>query len=220
MRLISRGGADMIELIIEGYQFPQATDVARRYSWHMIRGSAQTADEAWPFRFPALTCAESPQLSQWLRQVAAWTENSDTEQHPADLAFTEPNLSFAVGEHSEGGIALKIQLDLEFVSPAHRTNNRAFDNPNVLHIVTEATALLIAAADWDRNIHCSPTAPSETTSLLTSLTAGNRRDSESERAPIIESVRSHHGRRHVPCVRFLRDTDPAGQPRGGGLARA
>ena len=124
----------MVELSIEGYQFPNADDPRLRYSWHMITGRARDFHEEWAFRFPALTCDESPRLSEWIRRAADWTAGEACVSGPAALTFTEPNLTFSVIADS-GGSVIRVELDLEFRSPTHRTRREAFSARNVLDIV-------------------------------------------------------------------------------------
>ncbi len=50
MRL-GTNGDDVLDLSIVGYQFPDADDPQKRYSWHTIQGRAGTASEAWDFRW-------------------------------------------------------------------------------------------------------------------------------------------------------------------------
>jgi hypothetical protein len=90
------GSADALTLRITGYQFPDAEDPQKRYSWHMIEGEAACPRGSWRFRFPALTCDESSRISAWLREVAGYAGRSAVSGQPGILEFTEPDLRFSV----------------------------------------------------------------------------------------------------------------------------
>src|SRR5687768_10492609 len=98
-----RGPDQALTLNIVGYQFPDADDPRKRFSWHMIDGAAVCPQGEWTFRWQALTCDESARLSVWLRQVADWLDKdqSRTFTVPAPPRFTEPNLALSV----ERGVA-------------------------------------------------------------------------------------------------------------------
>ena len=155
MKLLSPNGEEL-ELTIQGYQYPDATEPKKRYSWHMITGGARTADETWSFRYPALTCDESTLLAQWLRRTADWLDDPDPTHRPARLQFTEPNLAFDVAESTGSEAAVTVTLDLEFRSPRHTQRSEAFAAPNVLTLVTPTAALRAAAADWDLDVQAYP----------------------------------------------------------------
>ncbi|MFV2176180.1 hypothetical protein ACFHW2_21830 [Actinomadura sp. LOL_016] len=91
MRLIDVVGHG-VELRVTGYQFPDAEDLARRHSWHMVEGTAVCPEGSWTFRYPALTCADTPYVAIWPRSAARAADAGA----PAALRFTEPNLSMAV----------------------------------------------------------------------------------------------------------------------------
>ena len=52
---------DVLELSIDGYQFPDAQNPEWRFS-----GWATSSTESWAFRWQALTCDESVRLGLWL----------------------------------------------------------------------------------------------------------------------------------------------------------
>ncbi|MBO3751961.1 hypothetical protein J5X84_38335 [Streptosporangiaceae bacterium NEAU-GS5] len=103
---------------VTGYQFPDAEDAAKRYSWHMVEGAAADAEGSWRFRYSALTCDESPQLAVWLREVAH--TDVPASLSPTALAFIEPNLSMAATRFEPAFIEITIGLDLEFSPPWQR----------------------------------------------------------------------------------------------------
>jgi hypothetical protein len=96
------GSADALTLRVTGYQFPDAQDLRKRYSWHTVEGQAACPRGSWRFRFPALTCDESPRISKWLREVAGDAARSPVRGQPGILEFTEPNLYFSVAGRQPG----------------------------------------------------------------------------------------------------------------------
>jgi hypothetical protein len=165
MRLVGAGG-DELELSIVGYQFPEADDPRLRFSWHMVEGRAVAGHQRWSFRWPALTCDESPRLAAWLRAAAAWADTdadtrsdtntrADTEPgephpdapHPGALAFTEPNLSLAVLDR---GVTVRVGLDLELRPPSTQTTGAG--HPTILHLDLRPDDLRRAARDLDADI--------------------------------------------------------------------
>jgi hypothetical protein len=144
------GSADELTLRITGYQFPDAEDLRKRYSWHMAEGEAACPRGSWRFRFPAFTCDESPRISAWLREVADYAERSPESGQPGILEFTEPNLRFAVAGHQPGEAVLQVALDLEFQPPWHR--RRAAGDPFCLVMHLTAGQLRSAARQWDEEL--------------------------------------------------------------------
>ena len=152
VKLASDDGVDALEIVISGYQFPDAEDPRKRYSWHMITGRAANTGESWTFRYPALTCDESPRVSTWLRHVARWHQDSGTEVRPAKLTFTEPNLTLDIVGRPARSVAFDVELDLEFRSPRNSTQREAGATPNLLHLTMTSEALLTAAVDWEQDL--------------------------------------------------------------------
>ena len=155
MDLISTTG-DELRLSIQGYQYPDAAQPAKRYSWHMISGSAHTADQSWTFRYPALTCDESPRLARWLRRAADWLQHPNLTRRPDRLDFTEPTPAFDVVETSYGKPAITVTLDLEFRSPSHNQQRAACATPKVLTLTAAPAAVRAAASDWDSEFRAYP----------------------------------------------------------------
>jgi hypothetical protein len=139
-------------LTVVGYQFPDASNPQQRYSWHMVAGEACSLEGTWTFRYPALTCDESPRVSAWLRAAADWLETGDADapraRLPNPLTFTEPNLAFRAVPHAlPGSLILEVDLDLEF-QPPWRHRGPAGD-PFTLSINANAKHLRDAATSWD-----------------------------------------------------------------------
>jgi hypothetical protein len=162
MRLRSRTGDDAIELVVYDYQFPDAEDPHKRFSWHRVRGSATRHGHHWEFASPVLTCDETPSVSAWLRDVAEKGDRTEADHSwPARLSFTEPNIAMEAGPGADGTITLLILLSQEFREPLGDppTNARLItgvypeDNPPWLETPIELVvtpADLRAAADaWD-----------------------------------------------------------------------
>lgn len=149
MRLIDEAGYG-VELRVTGYQFPDAEDPGQRYSWHMVEGTASCPAGTWTFRYPALTCDESPLVASWLRDVARGGR-------PAALAFTEPNLAMSVTGHRPGGATLEIALDLEF-SPPWRQGRGAGD-PFIVGCEPSLSRISAAADEWERELAPFPPGP-------------------------------------------------------------
>ncbi|WP_026402601.1 WapI family immunity protein [Actinomadura rifamycini] len=154
MRLIDASGHG-VELRVTGYQFPD--DPARRYSWHMVEGSATCPEGAWTFRYPALTCDDSPHVAVWLRRAARSADAPADAGPPAGLRFTEPNLTLAVAGRSSGLVTLDVGLDLEF-SPPWDHRHRAGD-PYVVRCRLAPRRIEEAAGDWEREIAPYPNGP-------------------------------------------------------------
>jgi hypothetical protein len=144
------GSADALGLRITGYQFPDAEDLRKRYGWHMAEGEAACSRGAWRFRFPALTCDESPQISGWLREVADYAGRSPVSGRPGVLEFTEPNLCFSVAGRQIGAAVLQVALDLEFQPPWHRRREAGDPFYLVMHLTSEQ--LRSVAGEWDEEI--------------------------------------------------------------------
>ena len=133
---------------VTGYQSPESPSRLWRYSWHAVEGKADDGRHAWSFRFPALTCSDSPRVGPWLRAVAAWLDDPECST-PAPLSFGEPNLAFRVLPESG---QLRITVSQEF-SPLPSPESRA-----LYDIDLELTAgdLRAAADDWDEESHPFP----------------------------------------------------------------
>jgi len=137
---------------VSGYQFPDADNLAERHSWHMVEGTAICPEGSWDFRFPALTCDESPRVASWLRQIA---NASPDQTPPPPLDFTEPNLSMAViSEKTSNAVSLQIGLDLEFAPPWSR--RPAAGNPYLVRCRFTRQELHQAATEWEAEIALFP----------------------------------------------------------------
>ena len=134
-----------VELHVTGYQFPDAADPQQRYSWHVVEGSAKSTDGDWAFRYPALTCDETPRVSDWLRQAAAGDEGLGR------LSFTEPNLALGALERQGAEVLLAVELDIEFLPPWRKPEQGPIyaGDPYVLRLQVPVEALLAAATQWD-----------------------------------------------------------------------
>lgn len=127
-----------------GYQFPDDENVQKRYSWHMVQGQAHADGGDWAFRYPALTCDETPMISTWLRTVAAGGPT-------AVLRFTEPNLELVVAEQHGADVTVAVGLDMEFLPPWRMPSSGSVcgGGPFVIAVRLSRQQLLAAADEWD-----------------------------------------------------------------------
>jgi hypothetical protein len=142
-----------VALQVVGYQFPDADDPAQRFSWHMLEGSATCVEGSWQFRYPALTCDESPRVGGWLRDVAAGCATSAAMSDvasSAELTFTEPNLSLVAVPSGPATAMLDIGLSLEFAPPW--SCRHAAGAPYVIRCEMTREQLMQAAAEWEAEI--------------------------------------------------------------------
>ena len=137
--LLTGATGDSLSLSVSGYQFPDAEDLRKRYSWHMLSGEARSAEGSWDFEWQALTCDESPRVSAWLRAAAS-------QEGPAPLSFLEPNLRFRLAGDAVG-LVLEVDLNLEFLPPWNR--HRYAGEPTTLQIAVDSEGLRAAADAWD-----------------------------------------------------------------------
>ncbi len=155
MRL-GKDGQDWIRLGLVGYQFPDAEDVRKRCSWHVVEGEASCREGAWQFKWQALTCEESDRFTEWLRMAADWVDGKDWFDGevswppywvPAGTDFTEPNLSFSVNRNRDATGLVIVALNMEF-RPPWRAPSRTFETPTILHIHVDPPTLRRAADEW------------------------------------------------------------------------
>ena len=92
MLLTDTDGPNGLDVRVTGYQFPDALDLAKRSSWHMVGGEAHCQEGSWRFHWQALQCDESPRVSAWLAEVAG--SITRLRALPGPLRFLEPNLTF------------------------------------------------------------------------------------------------------------------------------
>ncbi|MEU4416466.1 hypothetical protein AB0G00_12830 [Nocardia salmonicida] len=151
MKLIGSDGYG-VELGVVGYQFPDAVDPQHRRNWLIIRGTAQSPQGTWSFRWPALTSEDAVALAQWLHHATGLS--ADNERCSARMSFTEPNLNLSYVTDEASLIDLSIGLDLEF-SPPWQRHNRA-DDPFVISCRVDAESLSAAANDWTAEIGSYP----------------------------------------------------------------
>lgn len=150
MRLMGVDGHG-IDIRVTGYQFPDADDPAKRFSWHVLEGRATSAEGSWRMSYPALTCDESPRLSRWLRQVAG---AGNAAGLPAALGFVEPNLSLVVVRWTPASVVVSIGLDLEFAPPWQPRH--AAGEPYRISCEVSREHILRSAVGWDAEIAAYP----------------------------------------------------------------
>jgi len=147
---------DWFSARVTGYQFPDAEDPRRRFSWHVLAGDANCADGAWSFAWAAMACHESPLVSDWLREAASGRKSALVDRE-GWLRFTEPNLSFRVAEATDDAITIEVAFDLEFQPPWHR--RRGAGDPFVVRLQSGPEQLLRAANEWDHERAPFPDGP-------------------------------------------------------------
>jgi hypothetical protein len=138
-------GPNRLTIQVTGYQFPDAPDLAKRFSWHMVGGEAQCQDGSWRFHWQALTCDESPRVSAWLAEAA----DAVTRQRalPGPLRFLEPNLEFQAFAADKGTVQILVSFNLEFQPPWHKRHGTG--DPFTLPLTMNEADLRQAAAQWD-----------------------------------------------------------------------
>ncbi len=145
MLLNNADGPNRLTIQVTGYQFPDAPDLAKRFSWHMVGGEAQCQEGRWWFHWQALTCGESPRVSAWLKEVA----DAVTRQRalPEPLRFLEPNLEFRAFAADKGRVQILVSFDLEFQPPWHKRHEAG--DPYTLSFSAHEEQLRQAARQWD-----------------------------------------------------------------------
>jgi hypothetical protein len=87
MRLVGEDNIEL-ELGIDGYQFPDASEHWDA-NWLLVRGRVAHPRGPWSFSDPCLTTSEVEQLAAWLDSIVAGRPSPDARY------FVEPNLRFA-----------------------------------------------------------------------------------------------------------------------------
>ncbi|MCP4968392.1 MAG: hypothetical protein GY926_24560 [bacterium] len=150
---------DSLRLAIDGYQFPDAEDPEKRFSWYMVEGCATRDGRAWDFRSQALTCDVAPLICGWLFELANRGERNVGTESPRPPWLIEPNLQFPSVSWENGRALLTIDLDLEFLPPDVRQSRRGAGTPEVLRVRATADDLRRAAVDFAATIARFPVAP-------------------------------------------------------------
>ncbi len=152
---------DSLRLAIVGYQFPEAEDLLRKYSWYLVEGDATVGGSGWGFRWQALTCDKAPAIAEWLRAVAKWAVSETDPEAPKAPWLIEPNVQFPAVRREDDLVVLTVELDLEFLPPDRRRGRVGAGNPVVLELRATPDELIQAATDFDATIAQWPGAPSE-----------------------------------------------------------
>ena len=145
MLLTDADGPNCLVIRVTGYQFPDALDLAKRASWHMVGGEARCQEGSWRFHWQALTCDESPRVSAWLTEVAGSV--AQRRVLPGPLRFLEPNLMFRAFPQDAERVRILVSFDLEFQPPWHR--RRGAEDPFALAFTVDEGQLRQAAEQWD-----------------------------------------------------------------------
>lgn len=145
MLLMDADGPNRLQIRVTGYQFPDALDLDKRSSWHMVGGEAHCQDGSWRFHWQALQCDESPLVSAWLTEVAE--SMIQRRALPEPLRFLEPNLTFRAFPQDADRVQVVVSFDLEFQPPWHRRQGAG--DPFALSFTTDEEQLRQAAEQWD-----------------------------------------------------------------------
>jgi len=108
MRLVDHDRITL-ELVIDGYQFPEIENDRWDSNWLMVTGRVEHPRGAWSFREPCLTAFEVEDLAGWLDGVASGEADARAGY------FTEPNLEFRYLKHPEP--AIEVSLGYESAPP-------------------------------------------------------------------------------------------------------
>jgi hypothetical protein len=145
MLLKDADGPNLLTIRVTGYQFPDALDLARRFSWHVVSGEGRYPEGDWQMHWQALACDESPKVSAWLAGVA--DAIAQRRIMPAPLQFLEPDLTFRASLAGSEQARIFVGFDLEFQPPWHRRS--AAGDPFTLPLTVSEEQLRQAAGQWD-----------------------------------------------------------------------
>lgn len=143
---------ESFRLAVDGFQFPDAAEPEKRFSWYVVEGSATSDGQAWDFVWQALTCDTAQLICGWLFEVACWVELGQGVESPSPPWLVEPNLQFPDVSWENGRALLTIELDLEFRHPSVRRGRIGAGNPHTLRIRATAEELRNAAVDFSATI--------------------------------------------------------------------
>ncbi|WP_439593636.1 WapI family immunity protein [Microbacterium sp.] len=114
MVLLTSANGDRIELQIVDYQFAKGSAASADGwddNWLIVAGRVSHGPESWAFHDPSLMIWEAQELLKWLRSVA-------TGLRPAQIDFTEPNLSFDASAGDSQATTVLVTLRAEAASPS------------------------------------------------------------------------------------------------------
>lgn len=148
---------DSLRLAIDGFQFPDAEDLNKRFSWYFVDGNATQSGRSWQFRWQALTCSTAPLICGWLFDLANWVERGPSAEPPDAPWLVEPNVQFTNVEWEHGRALITVELSQEFSPPANRA--QPADKHAVLRIRSTAEELRSSAIDFAATIARFPIAP-------------------------------------------------------------
>ncbi|MEU6620820.1 hypothetical protein ABZ926_08535 [Streptomyces litmocidini] len=139
------------------YQFATVRGDSYDDNWLVIDGTVMTPEGSWSFADPCLLTDEAPQVSAWLRAVAAGrvdvTEPDAEGELSPDTWFIEPVVAFSLADRSEGGTAvIRVHLSLEAAPPWQQGDDRADIYQYAVELRLDAAALLHAADEWDLSL--------------------------------------------------------------------
>lgn len=150
---LGTAAGDSLRLAIDGFQFPDAEDHRKRFSWYVVEGSASAGDVTWGFNWQALTCSAAPLICAWLFALADWVGDGERDAvAPSPPWLIEPNLQFTAVDWVNGRAEITVELNTEFLPPDLRAGRRRSINPIVLRLHATAEDLRQAAIDFAASI--------------------------------------------------------------------
>lgn len=110
-----------IRLLVQGYEFPQASldDFIYDRNWLMVQIEVQSGSESWRVKSPALLTWELEALIEAFR-----CSTTHSNRQKQKIIFLEPNLSFKLVPLKKGQILLRVCLDAEFKPASSKNHTR------------------------------------------------------------------------------------------------
>jgi len=153
VRLASSDDSSVVDIAIDGYQFPSQKPAGIHdydANWLMISGAVVTQDRSWTFRDPCLTTWEISELRGWLWSVAnGRVDPQPTGAGPGHRDFTEPNIEVRLQERGDDFVALDFIFFAESAPPGV-TEDVQFDDGYPVRIRVDLATLLIASEELAR----------------------------------------------------------------------
>ena len=151
---ISTASGDFVELLVNGYEFPAASDDDDDdddddwdANWLVVSGDVRWLGESWSFSHPMLTTWDA-------RALLAWLRDDPTHRAPS-IEFTEPNLAFAVIPVTDGAAELVLTLSGEAAPPSLPESER-WEGGRRLSFHLSPEVLVRSAEEWERDITAYP----------------------------------------------------------------
>lgn len=108
---IGQEGKNQIELVVNGYEHPDAADNYFGANWLEVTISAKTPTQAWSASAPVVLSNELSSFNDWL---LALQENKAQNRF---FDFEDPSLYVCMTEKTEDILTLEFHLHLDFRCP-------------------------------------------------------------------------------------------------------